>query len=96
VSICDKLRDAAIANFGEPPAPKKGRPCVLKHRGKVIQLLSGKSLWNNPGHAKTALLNHVESTLAMDFDYPERVKCPDAKAMAHEMLADGTVEVVEL
>lgn len=32
---------------------------VIRFNGKPIKLANGKCLWKKPGHAKSALTNHV-------------------------------------
>lgn len=40
---------------------RKPRPCRIKLNGKFIKTSSGKTLWNNPGFAKNAIIYHVKS-----------------------------------
>lgn len=96
----DELRDAALKKFTEAPALKKEQPCRLRAGGRFVELISGKSLWKTPGHAKAALVNHLEEVVCSSEALRKGryatggYKVP--KELAHEMLADGTVEVVPL
>lgn len=56
--------DMAIASFKLAKTPKPTKPVMIYFNGCALRTLSGKSLWKNAGHAKLAILNHVESTLA--------------------------------
>lgn len=44
----------------EKPIAKR-RPCRFLLDGSPIQLESKKAVWNQPGHAKAALTNHVSN-----------------------------------
>lgn len=56
----------AIASFklAKVKTPKPVKPVMIYFNGCALRTLSGKSLWKNAGHAKLAILNHVESSLA--------------------------------
>jgi hypothetical protein len=95
----EKLKELALKGFKVPKASRKARPCRLRlaSTGEFIELRSGKSLWNSPGFAKSALLNHVKETAQMSEDWKLGSAMRNcAKELAHEMLADGTVELVML
>lgn len=46
-------------SFGEVKQ-KKCVPYRIKYKGRYITLNSGKSLWKQLGHAKSALTNHLK------------------------------------
>lgn len=75
--------------------PLKRRPCRLMVSGKFVTLNSGKSLWNQPGHAKTALRNHISATLGkhgLDWkEYREMVEF-----LMEDLFDSGAVKVIML
>jgi hypothetical protein len=56
--------DISIASFKLAKPHKPAKPVMIYFNGNALKTLSGKSLWKNAGHAKLAILNHIESSLA--------------------------------
>jgi hypothetical protein len=101
MSVKDDLRKKVLAALEEAPKPPKRRPCRLVLNNKYMMVLSGKHLWNNPGHAKTAFRNHVESVgqelMGQYLGGPYREAAYKAmKELATELIEDGTVKIVEV
>lgn len=52
------------SSFTKNKSPKtvKTRPCRIMFNGSYITTNSGKTVWRNKGFAKSALLNHLQSS----------------------------------
>jgi hypothetical protein len=64
-SIKDAIIEACQFEDFIPKAPKtthKRQPTQIKYNGQIIAI-KGKTLWNMPGHAKSAVRNAIEYKL---------------------------------
>ena len=62
-ALKEKLLKEMLQSFvlAEIKEKYKPRPCRIKINGKFVKTLSGKTIWNKPAHAKSAIANHVRS-----------------------------------
>lgn len=67
---------------------------VVKHNDKVLTLSSGKSIWKQSGHAKSALINHFEHIYPWDVIQTFGFK--DGKALAHYLIEEKILIVTQL
>lgn len=67
---------------------------VLKHNDKILTLVSGKSVWNLKGHAKSALASHFSKI----YDYNELVDLGfnGGTQLAQYMVEQNIIKVEQL
>lgn len=86
----DQISDAQkqlmdILDFQYPPKPPKiNETWVIKYKGTIIRLPSGKSTWKKIGHAKSAFTNYLDG-----YKF-ERIK--HVREIAKELVENGILE----
>jgi hypothetical protein len=86
-----------MKTFGKALPPKLPEIWVLVEAstGQMLQLNSKKKSWNRIGHAKTALLNHIEDTqVKYGWDHTRRLTSKECKELAHQLVEEGIINVV--
>lgn len=67
---------------------------VIKHEGKCLTLSSGKGMWKQIGHAKTALINHFDHIYR--YQEIEAMGFKNARELAHYLMEQKIVIVEQL
>ena len=82
---------------------KKRKPTRIKIDGEYIKTDSGKTIWAMPGHAKSALRNHVEGVLRRyaykhreTFGSPYNLTTNYEDVVINRLIDEGRLEYVEV
>ena len=67
---------------------------VVKHNERVLTLSSGKGIWKQIGHAKSALINHFDHI----YCYPKihEFGFKNAKELAHYLMEEKIIIIEQL
>jgi hypothetical protein len=81
----------------EEPQSRRIRPTRIRVMGRFVRLHNGKTLWNQPSHAKAAFTNYL-TNIAYDseFDTTYRETKELIQKVADRMIKNGEAEFVEL
>lgn len=101
VKITQDLINVVSATFVKKTSTVKTKPCRVKFEGQFITTESGKTVWRNIGFAKSAMLNHLNSQLAISVYLQKILGTPYVygkivKEMLRELERAGVVEYVEV
>jgi hypothetical protein len=88
-----------IASFQQVTPAKKKKPAPktvwrVKVNGQFIQTFSRKTVWKQIGHAKNAILQHLDALHGMQPDYWSTRF--DSKKALVDLMTQGLLEFVEL
>lgn len=64
----------------------------VKVNGQFISTASNKTVWKEIGHAKNAIINHIDNSQANDNPRSNRL---DGKEVLQELMRCGVIEFIE-
>lgn len=92
-----EIREAILDGLRPQPQAQVRiiRPTRIRVQGRFVRLANGKTLWNQPGHAKSAFTNYIANIAHYGIENDD-ITADMVEDVADQMIARGEVEFVEL